>query len=116
MQKVVSALSAMSTSRKLSLKVDLDPAHRSIIAQQTMFALKQYQKALKEMRVSLQMEGDSRKALMACLLVCCFESLSGSTASAHAHAVSDRSCLSNGLPNIPMQNSMKLESPPRQAI
>jgi hypothetical protein len=84
-QKVVTALAAMSTSKKLLHYTDKDTSHRAIVAQQTEFAYKQYQKALQEMRNALEKAGDSRKALIGCILVCCFESLVGNTASAHAH-------------------------------
>lgn len=90
---VVMALAAMSKSRKLSQHIDSDPAYRSVVAQQKEFAYKQYQTALKEMRTSLQKSGDSRKAVIGCLLVCCFESLVGNTASAHANALSGQRLL-----------------------
>jgi hypothetical protein len=62
-----------------------DTSNRAIVAHQTEFAYKQYQKALQEMRNALEKAGDSRKALISCILVCCFESLVGNTASAHGH-------------------------------
>jgi hypothetical protein len=77
----------MSTSKKLSSNVDKDTSHRALVVQQTEFAYKQYQKALQEMRNALERAGDSRKALMGCILVCCFESLVGNIASAHAHGM-----------------------------
>jgi hypothetical protein len=89
-QKVVTALAAMSTSKKLlhDTDIDTDTSRRAVVAQQTEFAYKQYQKALQEMRNALEKAGDSRKALIGCILVCCFESLVGNTASAHAHGKS----------------------------
>ena len=95
------ALSAISTSRKLSLQVKSDLAYHSVSAQQAEFAFKQYQKALKEMRTCLEKAGDSRKALIACLLVCCFESLVGNMASAHVHAISGQKLLRQWLAQYP---------------
>ena len=91
-QKVVIAVAAMSTSKKLLRNAgpDTGTSHRAIVAQQTEFAYKQYQKALQQMRTALERAGDSRKALIGCILVCCFESLVGNIASAHAHG---KSCL-----------------------
>ena len=87
-QKVAMAIAAMSTVKKLSHRVDAAQAYRSIIPQQTEFAYRQYHRALKEMRTSLEQAGDSRKALIGCLLVVCFESIVGNIASAHANATS----------------------------
>lgn len=87
-KKVVMALAAISTSKKLVTSADSESASRAIVVQQTEFAYKQYQKALQEMRNVLEKAGDSRKALMSCILVCCFESLVGNVASAHAHGKS----------------------------
>jgi len=53
------------------------------------------------MRTSLQRAGDSRKAVIGCLLVCCFESLVGNTASAHAHAISGTKLLENWVAQHP---------------
>ncbi|KAG0647490.1 hypothetical protein D0Z07_6747 [Hyphodiscus hymeniophilus] len=96
-QKIVMAISAMSTSKKISRRIDSDLAYRSIVAQQIEFAYKKYQAALREIQVDLQKEGDSRKAIIACLLVCCFEILVGNTASAYAHAVSGQKLLEQWL-------------------
>ncbi|KAE9368924.1 hypothetical protein N431DRAFT_382727 [Stipitochalara longipes BDJ] len=87
-KKVAMALAAISTSKKLSSHTYSDQAYRSIIAQQTEFAYKQYQAALKEMRIRLQEASDSRKAVIACLLICCFECRVGNLGIAHAHAIS----------------------------
>jgi hypothetical protein len=77
----------MSTSKKLSNNLETDTSRRALVVHQTEFAYKQYQKALQEMRNALEKAGDSRKALMGCILVCCFESLVGNIASAHAHGM-----------------------------
>jgi hypothetical protein len=74
----------VAATRGLLRHVDSAPAYRSIVAQQTEFAYKQHQTALKEMRSSLPKSTDTRKVLIGCLLVCCFESLIGNLASAHA--------------------------------
>jgi len=100
-KKIVMALSAVSTSNKLSLRHNASAIDRAINAQQTEFALKQYQQALKEIRASLANTGDTRKAVIACLLVCCFESLLGNVGSAHAHALSGQRLLEQWLAQHP---------------
>jgi len=104
-KKIVMALSAVSTSKKLSLRTNSSAVERAINAQQTGFALMQYQKALKEIRTSLASRADSRKAVIACLLVCCFESLLGNLASAHAHALSGQKLLEQWLVQHPYTRS-----------
>jgi hypothetical protein len=87
-QKVVTALiSRLSTSKKRSYNIEMDTAHRAIVAQQAEFAYKQYQKALLGARKALKNDGDNRKALMGCILVCCFESHVGDTAREYQHGM-----------------------------
>jgi hypothetical protein len=53
------------------------------------YALKQYGKALRGMKDAIASgQHDLRKALVACLLIFCFEGLLGNQASAAAHAES----------------------------
>jgi hypothetical protein len=86
-QKVVTALAAMSNSKKILYIIEIDTAHRAIVAQLTEFAYKQYRKALQGMRNALKKDGHSRKAVVGCILLCCFESLVRKTASAHQHVM-----------------------------
>ena len=102
--KIVIAIAAMTISRRTSHGSDSDLLHRSQVAQQTAFAYKQYQAALQEMQSRLQKNGNSRDALIACLLVCCFETLAGNGAIAHAHALSGQKLMDQWLAEHPYKN------------
>lgn len=62
------------------------PAARSTIEEHHIFALKQYDKAIKSMKANITRRGHSlRTALLFCLLIVCFENLYGTQQSATAH-------------------------------
>ena len=82
----VGALTKLSKDRKKCLlkHVSAFPS-----ASDSTYALKKYDESLKGMRQAIKNgEQDFRKALIACLLVFCFESLQGNLDSAAAHAES----------------------------
>jgi hypothetical protein len=80
--ETIVALSAFMTSRKLSRS----KVNNALAARHATFALERYQKALEHMRTSLSKKGYPRKALIGCLMVCCFQALSGNWLAAKAHA------------------------------
>ena len=97
-RNAIVAISALSASKSLAIKSSLE-----IVTQHKEFALQQYEKAIRTMRVSLSqsVETNPRKALIACLLVCCFESLSGHYVNTLGHAKSGYQLLRDWLARYP---------------
>ena len=82
----VGALAKLSKDRKKSALKSF-PTHPS--GSDSTYALKKYDESLRGMREAIKNgEQDFRKALIACLLVFCFESLQGNLGSAVANAAS----------------------------
>ena len=98
----VIALSAMNMSQKTTRRGPLDEAYYALADQHHDFSLKQYDKALQQMRSSLAKDSSNpRKILISCLLVCCFESLSGNPFIALSHAKSGQRILQEWLDTHP---------------
>ncbi|KAE9376275.1 hypothetical protein N431DRAFT_400381 [Stipitochalara longipes BDJ] len=93
----VIAISAYSTSLKLSKTGWQDQVCLATAAAQAQFALRKYQSSLQVMRTSLSVTPSPRKALIACLLVCSFEGLFRNTVTALTHARSGQTLVENFL-------------------
>jgi hypothetical protein len=97
-RSAIVAISALGTSKNLDNGSSLE-----IVAQHKEFALLQYEKAIQTMRFALSQtsETNPRKTLIACLLVCCFESLSGHYFNTLGHAKSGYQLLRDWLKKYP---------------
>jgi hypothetical protein len=98
-RNAVVAISALNTSKSIEYSM---PSNE-VVAQHKEFALQQYELAIRTMRVSLSrsVENNPRKALIACLLVCCFESLSGNYFNTLGHAKSGHQLMRDWLAKFP---------------
>ena len=87
MRHAIIAIGALSKQKKSRLQYKLSyPTNPALDYE---YALKQYGKSLRGMRDAIASgQHDIRKALIACILVFCFEGLLGNQASAAAHAES----------------------------
>ena len=91
------AISALSIAKKLE-----QLSSPGLVAQHTEFALRHYQQSLQNMRISLHKEIDSpRNSLIACLVVCSFESLSENYFNTLSHARCGHQMLMNWLEQYP---------------
>ncbi|KAK0100200.1 hypothetical protein ONS95_008538 [Cadophora gregata] len=92
--KAVTALSSFSTAKTLAQSDSHGEARSSaMVAAHMEFAFLEYDKALHLMATTLKDQPSPRKALMMCLLVCCFESMAGNTLAAIDHARSGQKLL-----------------------
>jgi hypothetical protein len=97
----VIALSSLGSSKKMLRGTNKSSSSLALATQYEQFAFGQYQKALQVMRTSLSNHGDPRKALIGCILVCCFEGLAGNILTALAHARSGQKLLQEWLSLYP---------------
>ncbi|KAG4438187.1 hypothetical protein IFR05_006311 [Cadophora sp. M221] len=105
--KTVTALSALSTAKKLSQTGKLGQTISSTLSASHMeFAFMEYEKALHLMAVTLKDQPSPRKALMMCLLVCCFEGMAGNTLAAITHAKSGQKLLDEWMASHPHSRSL----------
>jgi hypothetical protein len=97
-RSAVVAISALSTSKSLPIGSSTE-----IVSQHTEFALQQYNQAIRIMRTSLTQTANNspRRALIACLLVCCFESLSGHHFNTLGHAKSGHQLMRDWVGRFP---------------
>ncbi|PVH77584.1 hypothetical protein DL98DRAFT_463570 [Cadophora sp. DSE1049] len=104
--KTVTALSALSTAKKLTQIVSHGPTICSAMAASHLeFAFVEYDKALHLMTVTLEDQPSPRKALMMCLLICCFEGMAGNTLAAIDHAKSGQKLLDQWMAGHPYSGS-----------
>ncbi|KAH7336701.1 hypothetical protein BKA65DRAFT_38455 [Rhexocercosporidium sp. MPI-PUGE-AT-0058] len=100
--KAVTALSALSTAKKVSQTVMHGQTMSTTLAASHMeFAFMEYEQALHLMAVTLKDSPSPRKALMMCLLVCCFECMAGNTLAAANHARSGQKLLDEWMAGHP---------------
>jgi hypothetical protein len=87
-RKAAVALGALSVSRSKAVdEGNNTDGSTDVVCKHEAYAVSQYVKALQGMRDTLSKEPhDNRQALLACLLVFCYESLTGNQASASIHA------------------------------
>ncbi|KAH6718589.1 hypothetical protein BKA61DRAFT_652331 [Leptodontidium sp. MPI-SDFR-AT-0119] len=105
--KTVTALSALSTAKKLSQTGTHGQTISSTLSASHMeFAFLEYQKALQLMAVTLTDQPSPRKALMMCLLVCCFEGMAGNSLAAITHAKSGQKLLDEWMASHPYSRSV----------
>jgi hypothetical protein len=100
-KNIVVALSALKTAKKLSHRTGSDMDNGVVIAQQEQFAYQRYQRALQEIQNGLRRSGDSKTAIIACILVVCFETLCGNLAAAQSHAISGQKLLDQWIDQHP---------------
>lgn len=95
--KTVTALSALSTAKRLTQTTAFDQMIPSsavtMAASHLSFAFMEYAKGLRLLDLMLRDQAAPRKALVMCLLVLCFEGMAGNTLGAVNHAKSGQKLL-----------------------
>jgi len=86
-RNAVVAIGALSLEQAEDAEDDGHRDQQKLVKRHETYAMAKYVKVLEDMRIALATETDDpRRALMACLLVFCFESMRGSQHSAALHA------------------------------
>ncbi|KAM0192438.1 hypothetical protein ACHAPC_001774 [Botrytis cinerea] len=84
----MSAIGALDLILQIKEQKSYSPIARSIIEDHHIFAIKQYDKAVRLMKADITERGHSlRTALLFCLLIVCFENLYGAQQSATLHII-----------------------------
>lgn len=85
-RNAIIALGALSLGQNEDPEDEEEHNEQQVVSRHEAYATSKYVKVLEDMRTALAEDPDSRQALMACLLVFCFESMRGHQYSAAVHA------------------------------